>query len=199
MQFSVMAALLASDVGAHAIRFTAAMTAIIVIAFLYFFPSLIAMSRHKRNIASIVVLNLFLGFTIVGWVLSLVWAFAVDRQEEPKTYTSEPQAYNSPRYEPVPQRPIGLPTWAVASLFAFTVLGLIYLFTSYKDNFQATRVSCRVCVTFNGRRDCRTASAVTQQEAVRTAVSNSCALLAAGVTETTRCKNTRPDSVDWLR
>jgi hypothetical protein len=84
-------------------------------------------------------------------------------------------------------------TW-MAVAFVAAVLGVIFFSTFHQD-----RVSCRVCVTFNGRRDCRTASAVNQQEAVRTAVSNACALIASGVTETTQCENTKPDSVDWLR
>lgn len=88
LQLNVMAALLArnlSDAGAHrSAAVLGAITAGLVVAFLYFFPSIIAMSRHKRNVASIIVLNLFLGFTIVGWVLALVWAFAVDRQEGPQ-------------------------------------------------------------------------------------------------------------------
>jgi len=84
-------------------------------------------------------------------------------------------------------------TW-IAVAFVAVVLGVIFFST-----FHQERVSCRVCVTFNGRRDCRTASAVNQQEAVRTAVGNACALIAAGVTETTQCENTKPDSVEWLR
>ena len=84
-------------------------------------------------------------------------------------------------------------TW-IAVAFVAAVLGVIFIST-----FGQNRVSCRVCVTFNGRTDCRTASAVNQQEAVRTGVSNACALLASGVTQTTQCENTKPDSVDWIR
>jgi len=45
---------------------------------LYFVPSLIAVTRAKRNTLAIFALNLFLGWTLVGWVVSLVWALAVD-------------------------------------------------------------------------------------------------------------------------
>jgi T4 superinfection immunity protein len=41
---------------------------------LYFLPSLIANRRGHRNTGAIVVLNLFLGWTFLGWVLTLVWA-----------------------------------------------------------------------------------------------------------------------------
>ncbi|MCE9560414.1 MAG: superinfection immunity protein [Planctomycetes bacterium] len=41
----------------------------------YFFPSIIAMFRKHPNIAPILVVNIFLGWSIVGWVVALAWAF----------------------------------------------------------------------------------------------------------------------------
>lgn len=41
---------------------------------LYFVPSFVAWARHHRNEGAIGVLNLFLGWTFVGWVVALVWA-----------------------------------------------------------------------------------------------------------------------------
>ena len=82
----------------------------------------------------------------------------------------------------------------LAIAFGILVVGAIVFST-----FNQDRVRCQVCVTFKGQRDCRTASATNRQEAVRTAVSNACAQLASGVTETTNCENTQPDSVEWLR
>src|SRR5690349_1909673 len=46
---------------------------------LYFLPSIIAMVRCKRDTVSIVLLNLFLGWTLIGWVVALVWAAKVDQ------------------------------------------------------------------------------------------------------------------------
>jgi hypothetical protein len=43
---------------------------------LYFFPTLIG--RKKRNAGAIFVLNLLLGWTLIGWIIALVWAFTVD-------------------------------------------------------------------------------------------------------------------------
>jgi hypothetical protein len=43
----------------------------ITIAF-YFLPSFAA--RKKKNFTAIFILNLFLGWTFVGWVIALVWA-----------------------------------------------------------------------------------------------------------------------------
>jgi hypothetical protein len=52
------------------------------ILFLYFIPSLIAFYRHKKNRRLILILNLFLGVTIVGWIVSLIWANSDDKNEE---------------------------------------------------------------------------------------------------------------------
>jgi len=49
---------------------------IIVIIVLYFLPSLVAYFRQHRNILAIFVLNLLLGWSVLGWVGSLVWSFA---------------------------------------------------------------------------------------------------------------------------
>lgn len=40
----------------------------------YFLPSIIALARSKRDLMSIFLLNLFLGWTLIGWVVALVWA-----------------------------------------------------------------------------------------------------------------------------
>jgi hypothetical protein len=45
---------------------------------MYFLPSLVAFGRGKRDLLSIFLLNLFLGWTFVGWVVALVWAVKPD-------------------------------------------------------------------------------------------------------------------------
>lgn len=45
---------------------------------LYFLPTIVALVRSKRDTVSIVLLNVFLGWTLIGWVIALVWAFKVD-------------------------------------------------------------------------------------------------------------------------
>ena len=47
---------------------------------LYFLPAFVA--RHKRNAKAILVLNLFLGWTLIGWVIALVWAYVKDPNEK---------------------------------------------------------------------------------------------------------------------
>jgi hypothetical protein len=76
---------------------------------------------------------------------------------------------------------------------AFAVIFLAFVvFTT----FQGDRVRVEVCMAFRGQRDCRTASARNRQEAVRTAVTNACAQLASGVTDSMQCENTPPESIN---
>ncbi|HAH20158.1 MAG TPA: superinfection immunity protein [Candidatus Omnitrophica bacterium] len=42
--------------------------------FLYFFPSVIAGLRRNKNTLAIFLLNFLLGWTVIGWVIALVWA-----------------------------------------------------------------------------------------------------------------------------
>ncbi|HKF04965.1 MAG TPA: superinfection immunity protein [Candidatus Sulfotelmatobacter sp.] len=41
---------------------------------MYFLPSIIALARSKRDLLAIFLLNLFLGWSIIGWVVALIWA-----------------------------------------------------------------------------------------------------------------------------
>jgi hypothetical protein len=45
---------------------------------LYFLPTIVAFGRSKRDAVSILLLNLFLGWTAIGWVIALVWAVKQD-------------------------------------------------------------------------------------------------------------------------
>jgi hypothetical protein len=47
---------------------------------LYFLPYLIARLNKKTNVDAILLLNLFLGWSLIGWVVALVWA----AMKEPK-------------------------------------------------------------------------------------------------------------------
>jgi Superinfection immunity protein len=49
------------------------------VAGLYFLPSIVAAVRKKTNTMLIVVVNLFLGWTFIGWVVALAWAVAKDK------------------------------------------------------------------------------------------------------------------------
>ena len=40
----------------------------------YFLPTLIAFLRQHKNKLAVFLLNLLLGWTVLGWVVSLVWS-----------------------------------------------------------------------------------------------------------------------------
>ena len=44
----------------------------------YFIPAIVASKRNHRNATPIFILNLFLGWMLLGWVGALVWAFMSD-------------------------------------------------------------------------------------------------------------------------
>jgi len=63
---------------------------------IHFLPTIIALLRRGRSTFGIFLLNLFLGWTLIGWVVALVWAI----KDEPKyVYSPYPYApYPSRRY-----------------------------------------------------------------------------------------------------
>jgi hypothetical protein len=46
---------------------------------LYFTPLLIAIVRKKSNVVAIGALNTLLGWSLIGWVVALVWALSKDQ------------------------------------------------------------------------------------------------------------------------
>jgi Superinfection immunity protein len=59
----------------NAKRGCAVLTLVFMIV-LYFLPAIIG--RDKRDAAGIFLLNLFLGWTVIGWVIALIWACAAE-------------------------------------------------------------------------------------------------------------------------
>jgi hypothetical protein len=47
---------------------------VIMGAVFYFVPTIVAFSNGHKNKAAIFALNFFLGWTLIGWVGSLVWS-----------------------------------------------------------------------------------------------------------------------------
>jgi len=82
-------------------------------------------------------------------------------------------------------------TTKVTLVFLVLFIGIvIYLST------RIVHDECRVCVTFNGERVCRTAASGTEKAAIESAVTSACSGLASGMDESIRCQNTHPDSVE---
>jgi hypothetical protein len=85
------------------------------------------------------------------------------------------------------------PVWIGILLFA----GLIALIAYSTMGLATHRVE--VCMEFNGRSSCRTTSGSTEAFALRTGISNACAGIASGVTESMACEQKAPTKVTWLK
>ena len=48
---------------------------------LYFVPSMVAMARKTKRMGGIIIVNIFLGWSLLGWVGALVWAVIDDKKE----------------------------------------------------------------------------------------------------------------------
>ncbi|MFC2117754.1 superinfection immunity protein [Bacteroidota bacterium] len=60
---------------------TALIIALIILGIIvHFIPAYVAYNRKKKNRAAILILNIFLGWTLLGWVGALVWAMTKDKE-----------------------------------------------------------------------------------------------------------------------
>lgn len=60
-----------------------ALLLVFICVFVYFIPSIHAKNRRHPNLKSIFLLNIFLGWTLIGWVVALVWSAAAIPPIEP--------------------------------------------------------------------------------------------------------------------
>jgi hypothetical protein len=73
------------------------------------------------------------------------------------------------------------------------VLALAFAGILLYSTLSAQQVECSACVTFNGATNCASASARTEEEALRSAVNTACGTITAGMDETIRCANLPPE------
>ncbi len=45
---------------------------------LYLLPTIIVVARRKKNVLGPILVNVLLGWTVVGWIVALIWALTVD-------------------------------------------------------------------------------------------------------------------------
>ena len=45
---------------------------------LYFLPTIIVLARRKKNVLGPILVNVLLGWTVIGWIAALIWALVVD-------------------------------------------------------------------------------------------------------------------------
>ncbi len=72
------------------------------------------------------------------------------------------------------------------SLIGIAVIVALVVYSSVRVG----SVRCEVCIAYRGREACRAVDGEDQEETRRAAVTNACALLASGVTETMACQRT---------
>lgn len=66
---------------AHWLFFPAIPLSILAILFVpYFVPSIVAFARRHHNAVPILFLNIFLGWTLIGWVGSLIWSLTAPQE-----------------------------------------------------------------------------------------------------------------------
>jgi Superinfection immunity protein len=64
---------------------------LLVVALLYFIPTILAKGRNHHNAGAVFVINLLLGWTLVGWAVALAWAFTTPPPAQPTTvYIQKP-------------------------------------------------------------------------------------------------------------
>jgi len=61
----------------------------------YFLPSIVAHNRGHRNFVPILLVNIFVGWTFIGWIVALVWSFTHDVEGDDVVVT--PERYERPR------------------------------------------------------------------------------------------------------
>lgn len=47
----------------------------LVVLVLFFLPTIVALRRDHHNRVPIALVNVLLGWTVLGWIVALVWAF----------------------------------------------------------------------------------------------------------------------------
>lgn len=73
----------------------------ILLLVVYFLPTLIAGSRKRQNKEAIGILNLLLGWTILGWIVCLIWAITTPSERQQAVVNQPPPTQPQPISRPV--------------------------------------------------------------------------------------------------
>jgi len=77
------------------------------------------------------------------------------------------------------------------------VAGLVGFLTY--EMLSLGQIECKLCIDFNGRRDCPTALGPNEEEAIAEAHRNACAKLSSGVTDTLACNRSERTQINCFR
>lgn len=80
--------------------------------------------------------------------------------------------------------------WLLGGALVFFMALVVY------RSLHVVGYRCTICVAFRGQTECRTVDGPTLLEARRGAVTNACAYLASGVTDSMACERTQPTKAD---
>ena len=81
-------------------------------------------------------------------------------------------------------------TRILSAVFLVAIVGVVIWLSS-----TIGAVECRVCIDFQGRRNCATAAAQSRAEAVQSARNTACGTISGGVRDSIACGNTMPSEV----
>jgi len=76
--------------------------------------------------------------------------------------------------------------WLLTAALAVFMAFIIY------RSLQVAGYQCTLCISYRGQDACRTVQGPTEHEARSGAITNVCAYLAAGVTDSMACERTQP-------
>ena len=74
---------------------------LILILVSYFLPSLIALMRGKSNTFAILILNIFLGWTFIGWIVALIWSVTSDNKAQTVVINNSTNFDNQTRHQQI--------------------------------------------------------------------------------------------------
>ncbi len=75
---------------------------------------------------------------------------------------------------------------------------LVFMGVVVYGSLNIAGVRCEVCITYNGRAQCRTVDGVSEEEARMAATTNVCAFLSSGVTDSMACGRTPPTRAECV-
>ena len=78
----------------------------------------------------------------------------------------------------------------LASLLLFLAIAAVLAYQS----LSVANATCEVCMSYRGQQQCRTVSAADEKEALQGAITNACAFISSGVTDSMACARGEPVS-----
>ena len=84
-----------------------------------------------------------------------------------------------------------------ATKLLITILVVLFVGIVIYSSMGLGQFRCEVCMEYQGRSACATASGTSQEEARRTATETACAKISSGMTESIACAQTPPRTIQF--